>query len=375
MIGLHRNGEETVMRRDEHPLRRVNPSGEVRWVARYTRADGTRASAGTYGKRGPCKTQSEGCCAAHAIWAAYAADTPGRRPDPDLLGAYFDRWLRENPRRERTAAGYDARIRAVLDVPIEGVPLREWRLPDLRRRHVKKELVDVLLVEHGRAASGASAVISALSAMFEDAVDDELMELNPAHGVRISGNDPRVRKAKRERILATWDEMHALARAAGPYEPLIRVLSDCGLRLGEMLALDVRDVQGDTLAIHRSAWRGVVSEGTKQSPRREVPVPPTLAGMLAERKRDRIGLLFASPSGGAWTDRSFYRVVWYPARDAVGSELLPHDLRHSWVSRLSAAGVDRADLARWAGHTPDTATRIYTHSTGDTFPLVAQVIG
>lgn len=375
MIGVHRNGEETVMRRDEHPLRRVNPSGEVRWVARYTRADGTRASAGTYGKRGPCKTQSEGCCAAHAIWAAYAADTPGRRPDPDLLGAYFDRWLRENPRRERTAAGYGARIRAVLDVPIEGVPLREWRLPDLRRRHVKKELVDVLLVEHGRAASGASAVISALSAMFENAMDDDLMDVNPARGVRISENDPRVQRGRRAPVLASWDEMHVLAAAAGEYEPMIRVLSDCGLRLGEMLALECRDVQGEWLEVHRNAWRGAVSEGTKQSGGRRAPVPPALVAILAGVKRSRIGLLFPSPDGGAFTDRTFYRKVWYPARKRAGSELLPHDLRHSYVSHMRAAGVDPADLAAWTGHTVLTATTRYTHSTGASAEMARRVIG
>lgn len=35
--------------RRESPYKRVYPSGRVRWVARYTRGDGRRATAGTFG--------------------------------------------------------------------------------------------------------------------------------------------------------------------------------------------------------------------------------------------------------------------------------------------------------------------------------------
>jgi site-specific recombinase XerD len=76
-----------------------------------------------------------------------------------------------------------------------------------------------------------------------------------------------------------------------------------------------------------------------------------------------------------WTDRSFYKLVWYPTRERAGMLIRPHDLRHSYVSNLRAAGVDPADLARATGHSEHTATTRYTHSTGGTFDLMRKAVG
>ncbi len=39
-----------------------------------------------------------------------------------------------------------------------------------------------------------------------------------------------------------------------------------------------------------------------------------------------------------------------------------HELRHSWVTHLRAAGVDPADLAAASGHSVETATKRYVHA-------------
>jgi hypothetical protein len=184
----------STVRRDEKPLRRKNPSGAIRWVARYSDAAGERKSAGTFEKKGPCKTPTgDGqCCAQHAIWHAYEA-TASRRDDPETVGSYFATWLDRHPRQDRTAAGYEARIRSILPIKVEGLPLGEWELDALRRRQVAR-LVDALLRDRGLAASGTRAVVSILRAMFEDAITDDVMDSNPAIGVRLRDNDPRVQR-------------------------------------------------------------------------------------------------------------------------------------------------------------------------------------
>lgn len=54
-------------------------------------------------------------------------------------------------------------------------------------------------------------------------------------------------------------------------------------------------------------------------------------------------------------------------RDALGlaSELVPHSLRHSYVSHLTEDGVDRRFLQEQVGHRCDTSTAIYTHVSSD----------
>jgi integrase len=373
MIGAHRSIGGLAMRRDEKPLRRKNPGGAIVWAARYTGDDGKRRSAGTFRAKGPCKAPGKACCAQHAIWAAYEAVAP--REGAESVSGYFAHWLADHPRPARTEAGYTSRVKAVLELDVDGRRFGDWPMPEVRPRQIDR-LVGVLLGQ-GRAASGTRAVVSVLSAMFRDARVDGVVEFNPASDVTIRERDPRVRRPKRKPILASWEQMHEFAAAAAPYEAMVRVLSDCGLRLGEMLALEPVNVRGDALVVKNKAWHGRSEPGTKQSDEdgRVVPVPPALRAMLAGMPTPLRGPLFPDPAGGYWHERTFYRVVWHPAQRASGLVLNPHDFRHSFVSHMRAAGVDPADLAAAAGHTLDTATRIYTHSTGATFDAMRRAVG
>lgn len=366
------------MRRNEKPVKRPSKTnGRVRWVARYTRQDGRRVSAGTYGKEGPCKKPREdgACCAQHAIWHAYDAEQPENRAE--TVRWYFEEvWLERHPRAERTEAGYRSRLKVALGMPTKDGLFGDLAMRDVRARHVD-DLVHHMLATEGRAASGARAVVTVLSAMWRDAMRDEIAVQNPAGLVTIRDSDPRVRKAKRQPVLVSWQEAHAFALTAGQYEPMVRVLSDCGLRLGEMLALECKHVQDDVLIVEQRVWEGRIVMGTKSGAGREVPLPPRLGTLLALAHRDRIGsaLLFPKESGRPWWHREFYRLVWEPTVKASGLAVLPHDLRHSYVSQMAAAGIDPADLAKATGHTLDTASRVYTHSLGRSTETMRGAVG
>lgn len=384
MIGAHRTTEGGLsMRRDEKPSRRKNPSGRVVWLARWTDKDDRRRHGfkehgipGSYAKAGPCRqTDGDGtCCAQHAIWRCYALDSgEAEKAQAVTVRGYFEGdWLRRHPRAERAEKTYKSRVSNVLHFDTDDGPFGELALGRVRPRHLD-DLVDVLL-RAGRTPSGVRAVLSVLSAMFKDAIRDELQEMNPALLVTVRDNDPRVVQPSRKRVLASWEEMHRFAVCAGEFEPMVRVLADCGLRLGEMLGLDCRHVRGDVIVIEQHAWQGEIVPGTKSGDRREVPLPPRLGSLLALAKRDRIGLLFPR-DGKPWTEWMFYRYAWAPAQQASGLDLLPHDLRHSFVSLMRAAGIDPADLAKAAGHTVETATSKYTHSTGATFDAMRTAVG
>jgi hypothetical protein len=316
-------------RRHEKPLRRVNPSGQVVFVARYTGRDGKRRSAGTFDRRGPCRAPTEDragrvtCCAAHAMDAAYDRDelipVAARK---QTIGQYFETWLRRHPRAERTEQGYRSAVRSVLGVKIDGLELRHWPVSELRRRHVV-DLVDALLREKGRAVSGARNVLGVCSAMFSDALDDEVTEVNPFLGVRIKANDPRIRK---------------------------------------------------------TAWRGRVTAGTKTDhgrphAGRTVPLPAsTRAALEAMPRRIDTRLLFPGPDGRVWDERRFYERVWWPAQAACGLTIRPHEMRHSWVSLVRAAGVEPAAAAAVAGHSVEVATRVYTHVVDPAFEAIRRAV-
>lgn len=105
-------------------------------------------------------------------------------------------WTERHLRSERTNATKEHRIGRVTDVVIEGIVLKDWPLRELRRRHALA-LVDHMLRVEGRATTGAVDILRALSAMAEDAITDEVCDLNPFKGVRVRANDPRARKEPR----------------------------------------------------------------------------------------------------------------------------------------------------------------------------------
>jgi integrase len=362
--------------RREKPIKRRNPSGEIVWMARYTGRDGKRhiAKPAWNRRKGTFRRKAD---------AQKAIDEPyGPSDRPDTLGDYSATWTERHPRSDQTNATNDRRISRVADVEIEGIPLKDWPLRELRRRHTLA-LVDHMLRTEGRATTGAVGILRALSAMAEDAITDEVCDLNPFKGIRIRANDPRAKKKPRPIRVFSFEEMHRFAKAAGRYEAMVRVFTDCGLRLGEVLPLRREDFDGETLQVRRTAHEGQILEGTKTdhgepNAGRIVPVPATLAWMLEAQinlNGSDCDLLFPTPRGRLWRERTFYRDLWKPAQAASGLDIRPHECRHSYVTHLRAAGVNDADLAELVGHRVETMLARYTHAVGGSFGLIRDVIG
>jgi integrase len=218
--------------------------------------------------------------------------------------------------------------------------------------------------------------------MAEDAITDEVCDLNPFKGIRICANDPRAQKKRRPIRVFSFDEMHGFAKAARRYEALVRTFTDTGMRLGEVLPLRREDFDGETLQVRRTAHEGVILEGTKtdhgeENAGRVVPVPATLAWML-EAQINLNGpdceLLFPTPRGRLWRERTFYRDVWKPSQEASGLDIRPHECRHSYVTQLRAARTNDADPAEIVGHRVETMLARYTHATGGSFKSVRLII-
>jgi integrase len=377
----------------ESPMRRQLPDGRVAWLARYTRPDGTRAywKPGWNGERATFalkRAAQRAIDEAHAYHERYGLSTP------ETLGDYFATWTERHPRAERTNATNRQRIERVLDVDVEGRQLQDWPLRELRRRHALV-IVDHLLRVQGRARNGAVNILRSLSALAEDAISDEVADVNFVKGVRVRATDPRVRKSPRPARAFSFEQMHVFAAAGRPearrshglsshdYEPLIRCFCDTGMRLGEVLPLRRSDLDAPAglFEIRRTAHEGQVLEGTKTDhgeavPGRLAPCPPTLLRLI-QRAPARIDteLLFSTPTGCLWRERNFYRDVWYPAQTAAGLDIRPHEMRHSWLTHLRAAGVDEADLADMAGHSLEMMLSRYIHPRRESFEQVRRLIG
>jgi integrase len=72
--------------------------------------------------------------------------------------------------------------------------------------------------------------------------------------------------------------------------------------------------------------------------------------VLSKQPAHVSGLLFPSPRGRPWGVRTFYRDVWQPARAPAGVDFTLYDFRHTFSSRLLAAGIPLVEVAAWMGH-------------------------
>ncbi|MDX6608232.1 MAG: hypothetical protein QOF85_157 [Solirubrobacterales bacterium] len=363
------------MTRREAPTKRRNPSGEIVWVARYTGRNGKRRVAR------PRWNNGKGTFALKR--RSPAGDRRGIRTlrPPRHPGRVLLHLADHHPRSERTNETNEHRIGRVLEVEVEGISLKQWPMRELRRRHALA-LVDHMLRVQGRATTGVVGILRSLSAMAEDAITDEVADLNPFKRVRVRANDPRAKKKRRQIRVFSFEQMHAFAKAAGRYEAMVRVFTDIGMRLGEVLPLRREDFDGETLKVRRTAHEGTILDGTKtdhgeHDAGRTVPVPATLAWMIEAQIQlngKDCELLFTTPTGRMWRERNFYRDLWHPTQKASGLDIRPHECRHSYVTHLRAAGINDADLAEIAGHRVETMLARYTHPLGGSFAQIRKSI-
>ena len=151
---------------------------------------------------------------------------------------------------------------------------------------------------------------------------------------------------------------------------IIRLFGDCGLRLSELMVLEVTSV----VRTGRQAALAVQGKGDRQ---RRVPVPPSLlrrldryiAGMPKERRTDRLFLSLRRGRSGdyeALTDSGVKQVVADAARRAgIGRTVHPHLMRHSWMTEMLRRGVNALQLRVVAGASPEVIARHYEHLTED----------
>ena len=142
-----------------------------------------------------------------------------------------------------------------------------------------------------------------------------------------------------------------------------------GLRQGELLGLRWRDVDFDARKIRVVSpfVRGEFGDPKSAGSGRSVPMAERVAIALSElRERsyyahDR-NLVFCHPETGKPLDRSKLVRRFKQAIDRAGVHRITfHELRHTFGTRMAAAGTPMRTLQHWMGHADSKTTQIYAH--------------
>jgi integrase len=178
--------------------------------------------------------------------------------------------------------------------------------------------------------------------------------------------DPDIRFLDRE-------ELEALFRSSaedllGPTDRVLWLTAAMtGLRQGELAALRWRDVDWSArlVRVRRSYSRGQWTTPKSRRASRAVPMADRVAAELELhfRRSDYVhddDLVFAHPQTGRPYDASKSRVRFKQALKRAGlRDLRFHDLRHTYGTRMAAAGTPLRTLQGWMGHRDCKTTEIY----------------
>ena len=389
LIAKLKPGTYTVFDKVERNLAlRVKPSGVLMWQVRLK----TSAGEWYWWKLGDGSAMKPEKAREHARDAKTRADggedlrETQRRQTEDaarkmtlqkFLDDQYAPWVRTHQKRgEDTLTTLTNRCADFLTTPLPDITpfaVERWRSAYLKR---------------GKKPATVNRVLTALKACLSKAVEWRVLDRHPLAGIKLASVD-RIGRLRfltpdeETRLLAALQARDEKRRAArehhniwcrergldlwpeyGTYTdhltPMVRTLLHTGLRFGEACALTWGDVDlvGKLVTV-----RG---ETAKSSRTRYVPLNTTaLETLKAWRPEKADPAAFVFPGKERGQPLTDIKTAWKQLLKSIeGAPLVnfrPHDLRHTFASKLVQAGVDLNTVRELLGHGDILMTLRYAH--------------
>ena len=213
-----------------------------------------------------------------------------------------------------------------------------------------------------RSAASLHRMKAAVRAFFAWAAEAGVVDDNPARSIRMH-RLPR----KLPVFLTTAEKKRLLKELKGRTDfsalrdrAMIEVLLGTGIRLGELAALDMDDIDLDAKHLRVRAKGNVPQVKFIKTDLRTL-----LRRYLAERRRHgrpEMEALFLSNRDGRLCQRQIAnRLAHWLRKAGIEKELTPHGLRHTFATHLYGATNDLLVVQRALGHRDVSTTQIYTH--------------
>lgn len=215
-------------------------------------------------------------------------------------------------------------------------------------------------MREGMKASSLATRLSSLRSFFDFLILRGEMSANPAKGV----SAPRKKRPLPKNL--DVDEVNQLLEV-NEDDPLairdramMELMYGAGLRLAELVSVDVRDVQ------LRSGELRVIGKGDKE---RKVPFSGMATEWVGKWLLVRGDLaapgepaLFVSKLGTRISHRSVQkRMAEWGQKQSVASHISPHKLRHSFATHMLESSNNLRAVQELLGHENISTTQIYTH--------------
>ena len=210
-----------------------------------------------------------------------------------------------------------------------------------------------------RSPKTVNNVLTVLSTLLKKAVEWGELERLPSTITLL----PNPKKTMGFYDFAEYERLMTVVRQRSAEAYLMVLLAgEAGLRLGEMVALEWRDIDlhARRLTIQRSDWLGHVT-APKSGRYRRVPLTQRLTAALKESRHLRSDRVLCLPDGAPITRDRVIKAI-RGAQRVAGLPLAGvHLLRHTFCSHLAMRGAPARAIQELAGHADLTTTQRYMH--------------
>ncbi len=217
------------------------------------------------------------------------------------------------------------------------------------------------LESSGKSGATVSRSLASLKNFYGHLVSSGFLEITPVMDIHVSRGEKKLPQILTGREIELLLSQPACVDAKGYRDKaMLEVMYATGVRVSELLALDLDDVNLD---------QGVIKcNGAKKS--RIVPLYPAALRSLTvyvQQVRDSLVVdskeraLFVNVSGVRMSRQGFWKILkHYQQMAHIDKEITPHTLRHSFAVHLLENGADLGSVQELMGHCDISSTQLYT---------------
>jgi len=224
------------------------------------------------------------------------------------------------------------------------------------------------LQRNGNAKSTIARHLAAVRSFFRYLIKAGIVQSDPTALTAAPKREHRLPRFLREEQIELLMQTPDISTSIGLRDrAVLELLYATGMRVSELVSLDVRDVEGlprELRIIGKGSKERIVIAGR---PARQALAEYLESGrrkLAVESRNSDAGALFLGARGSRINERVVRVLVDKYVRKVSDSlRASPHALRHTFATHMLAHGADLRSVQELLGHSSVATTQIYTHVT------------
>jgi site-specific recombinase XerD len=253
----------------------------------------------------------------------------------------FEKWMAQKRYSNQTIANYQNHLRQFL---IFCLPAEWSQITEADVDRFNSEIV----IANGLSVSYQRGLVGAVKLFYSQCA---------GHKMNLEKLQRPFRESRLPEVLSKEEVQRVInATANMKHKALLSLIYSCGLRIGELINLPIRDLDKQ-----RKLIRIVQAKGRKD---RYALYSDKLRELLRRYYNEwkPKEFLFEGQFGGPYSERSAAKVLQQcVAKCRIKKRVTLHTLRHSFATHLLESGTDIRYIQELLGHSSPKTTMIYTH--------------